>query len=112
MESRGAYFARPSIWKKWTKDWNLQKRPIKVFHSSECNAREGESKGWDRPRRDAYVIALLPVITRYPLLGGRERYPFGRLSGGHEGPSRFTGDPRRALRGMLPMDADVLARRS
>ncbi len=64
-----AYFARPSEWIKWQKKWNAAKRPIKVFHSSECQALRGEFASWTPAKRDALVAKLLPVIREHKLGG-------------------------------------------
>jgi hypothetical protein len=72
----GAYIAKPTVWAKWTKDWNAAKRrvpvghkPINVFHAVDCANREEEFEGWDRPDRDAFVIQLLPVLAKHSLVG-------------------------------------------
>ena len=64
----GLYFGKPA-WRNWTRDWNLNKRPIKVHHSVDCHNRDGEYEGWDRPTRDAYCARLLPVISRHNIMG-------------------------------------------
>ena len=71
----GAAWAKPSVWKKWTKDWNLAKKPINVHHSTDCHNRNGEYKDWSRERRDAYVKRILPVIGNHGING--------RISGIH-----------------------------
>lgn len=63
------YFARPTVWREWIKDWNRTKKPVKVYHSVDCNAREGEFKGWTRERRNEFVISLLPLIPKHELRG-------------------------------------------
>ncbi len=65
----GAYIGLGSIWRDWTKEWNRQKKPIKVFHATDCAALENEFKGWDPKERDKYVANLLPVIGRANLIG-------------------------------------------
>jgi hypothetical protein len=65
----GAAWAKPSVWKQWTKDWNLAKRPIRVHHSTDCHNREGEYAGWCREERDAYVKRILPVIAGHKIHG-------------------------------------------
>jgi hypothetical protein len=65
----GSWFGRPSVWRDFTKDWNRQKRPIKVFHAADCANLTGEFKGWDKHRRDAYVAKLLPVIAEHEIAG-------------------------------------------
>jgi hypothetical protein len=65
----GCYYARPSVWNKWTKDWNRKKQPINVFHANECNERNGQFEGWSRPDRDKLVIDLLPTLTAHKLKG-------------------------------------------
>jgi hypothetical protein len=64
-----AYIARPKAWRAWTKDWNQQKAPIKVFHATDCANYHGEFEGWDKERRDTYVSALLPVICNHGMPG-------------------------------------------
>ena len=58
----GAYFARPTVWRDWTKDWNAAKRPIRVFHAADCQALEEEFKGWTPEARDTLVKRILPVL--------------------------------------------------
>ena len=63
-----AYVGMPSVWRDWTKAWNRQKKPIKVFHATDCAALRGEFKDWDKEERDSYVAKLLPVIGQANLL--------------------------------------------
>jgi hypothetical protein len=65
----GGYIAGPKHWRAWTKDWSLAKRPIKVFHSTDCANFRGEFEGWDKERRDKYVAQLLPVMPAHELAG-------------------------------------------
>jgi hypothetical protein len=65
----GAAWARPSVWKLWTKDWNVAKRPIRIHHSTDCHNRVGEWEGWERADRDNYVKAILPVIAKHEICG-------------------------------------------
>jgi hypothetical protein len=62
MVAVGGYISRPKHWRAWTKDWNRAKRPIKIFHSSDCANLRGEFESWDKKRRDAYVAQLLPIM--------------------------------------------------
>lgn len=61
--------SKPSLWQQWTKEWNVEKAPIDVFHSTDCANFKREFKGWNQGRRDAYVANLLPVIGRFPFVG-------------------------------------------
>jgi hypothetical protein len=63
------YISHPKNWRAWSNDWNRAKRPIKVFHATDCANFRGEFEGWDRARRDAYVAQLLPAIPAHPLAG-------------------------------------------
>lgn len=65
----GAYVGRPSEWQRFTKEWNLRKRPIRVFHASDCAALQGEFKGWDEDARNKFVANLLPVIGAAKIQG-------------------------------------------
>lgn len=65
----GAYFAKPSIWQRWTKDWNRQKRPINVFHANHCANLRGEFSGWEETHRDEFVAKLLPIIAEHRMAG-------------------------------------------
>lgn len=65
----GAYCARPKQWRDWTKDWNRQKRPIDVFHATDCQNLKGEFKDWDATQRDDFVKQLLPVIAEHAMPG-------------------------------------------
>ena len=58
----GMFMARPSEWRKWTRDWDAHKKPIDVFHAVDCQNLVGEFKGWLAPKRDEYVKNLLPII--------------------------------------------------
>ena len=64
-----AYLGRPSHWRGWTKRWNVAKRPIKVFHSTDSQNLRGEFKGWNEERRDPLVIRLLDVMEESALPG-------------------------------------------
>jgi hypothetical protein len=65
----GLYAGVPINWRRWTKDWNRQKRPIKVFHAVDAHNRTGEFEGWSRPARNEYCAKLLPVIATHNILG-------------------------------------------
>ena len=77
MVAVGAYICNPKAWRAWTKDWNIHKRkvpdgrrPIQVFHATDCANGKGEFEGWDKEKeRDPYVAQLLPVIPAHPLAG-------------------------------------------
>src|SRR5215471_18986963 len=63
------YVARPKLWRDWTKQWNVAKRPIKVFHAADCANFHREFEGWEREPRDALVIRLLDVMEQSDLPG-------------------------------------------
>lgn len=65
----GAYFAKSCVWRNFTKEWNTAKRPIKVFHSTDCQHLRGEFKGWSKERRDDFVANLLRVIRDHHIAG-------------------------------------------
>ena len=76
MVAVGAYLSRPKHWGEWTKAWNVHKRrvpagkkPIKVFHATDCAGFFGEFDGWTKEDRDPYVAQLLPVIPANKLAG-------------------------------------------
>ena len=69
MVAVGGYISRPKHWRAWTKDWNRAKRPIKVFHATDCANFRGEFEGWTKEQRDPYVANLLPVIPAHELAG-------------------------------------------
>jgi hypothetical protein len=64
-----AYISRPKYWRAWTKDWNKAKKPIKVFHATDCATFHGEFDGWTKERRDPYVANLLPIIPAHEMAG-------------------------------------------
>ena len=64
-----AYLERPPQWRDWTKEWNKAKRPINVFHATDCANLKGEFKGWKEEDRDPVVIRLLDVIDAANLSG-------------------------------------------
>jgi hypothetical protein len=65
----GTYIGRPRQWRDFTKDWNRLKRPIKIFHATDCAALRGEFKGWSDDERNALVAQLLPAIPRSEVVG-------------------------------------------
>ncbi|MGO9947281.1 MAG: hypothetical protein ACLPWG_10580, partial [Steroidobacteraceae bacterium] len=65
----GLYVGMPVNWSKWTKDWNRNKRPIKVFHSVDAHNRTGEFEGLTREARNEYCAKLLPVLARHNIMG-------------------------------------------
>jgi hypothetical protein len=65
----GAYAGRLETWPAFIEDWSRAKAPINVFHSADCQALEGEFKGWTEKNRDALVARLLAVPARYELYG-------------------------------------------
>jgi len=76
MVAVGGYISRPKHWRAWTKDWNAHKRgvppgrrPIDVFHSTDCANYHGEFEGWTKEERDPYVAQLLPIIPSHELAG-------------------------------------------
>jgi|ERR1700722_759781 len=71
MVAVGAYIAQPKVWRAWTKDWNQAKRPINVFHATDCAGFFGEFEGWNKDvnRRDSFVAKLLPVISAHGMAG-------------------------------------------
>jgi len=58
-----AYIGRPAQWREWTKQWNVAKRPIKVYHATDCANLEGEFKGWAEDRQISFVKKMLPITT-------------------------------------------------
>ena len=70
----GAAWARPTVWKRWSKSWNAKKFPSDP-HATDCHNRKGEYEGWSREKRDVYVKRLLPVIADHKING--------RISGLH-----------------------------
>jgi hypothetical protein len=77
MVAVAGYISNPKEWRAWTKDWNAHKRqvpagrkPIKVYHATDCAGSFGEFKGWDPDtERNPYVAQLLPVIPSHALAG-------------------------------------------
>lgn len=69
MVAVGCYIAKPKTWRDWTRAWNLAKRPIKVFHATDCANFQGEFQGWDKERRDPFVAKLLPIIADHDMAG-------------------------------------------
>jgi hypothetical protein len=90
------YISRPQHWRAWTKDWNKAKKPIKVFHSTDCANCRGEFEGWDKPRRDAFVANLLPVLPAHELAGiviGIDMHVFQKELQYHPELKRMVGEP-------------------
>ena len=76
MVAVSGYIAKAKTWRAWTKDWNLHKRkvpagrrPIKVYHATDCANYRGEFDGWTKEERDPYVAQLLPVIPTHQMAG-------------------------------------------
>jgi hypothetical protein len=65
----GAYIAKPTRWRDWTKEWNRLKKPIKVVHAVDCANQYGEFKDWDRPTRAAFSKKMIPVIPKHIPMG-------------------------------------------
>src|SRR5262249_11236163 len=64
-----AYIAKGSEWQAWTRAWSASKKPIKVFHATDCQNFRGELAGWNALKRDAYVAKLLETIPRHIIVG-------------------------------------------
>jgi len=64
-----AYVSRPEHWLTWTKEWDNAKRPIKVFHATDCANFRGEFEGWDGEKRDRFVANLLSTLPAHELAG-------------------------------------------
>lgn len=69
MVAVGCYIAKPKTWRNWTKTWNQAKKPIKIFHSTDCANLRGEFKDWSKEQRDALVAKLLPIIANHDIAG-------------------------------------------
>jgi hypothetical protein len=69
MVAVAAYISRPKYWREWTRDWNKAKKPIKVFHATDCAGFFGEFEGWTKEKRDPYVANLLKVMPAHELAG-------------------------------------------
>lgn len=67
--SVSAYSARPKTWQEFTKRWNVAKRPIGVFHSTDCEALRSEFKGWSAEQRNELVARLLPTLDYADIRG-------------------------------------------
>jgi hypothetical protein len=63
------YVARPTVWRRFVPKWQRTLRPIKVFHSTDCNGFRREWEGWTRPDRDAHVAKLLPLLRNIEGVG-------------------------------------------
>jgi len=93
------YISRPKHWRAWTKEWNKAKKPIKVFHATDCANFQGEFVGWDKDRRDAFVANLLPILPAHELAGiviGIDMNTFTREVGKHPDLKRMFGEPYTA----------------
>jgi hypothetical protein len=64
-----AYIGKPKEWQRFTKAWNIAKRPIKVFHSVDCQNLAEEFDGWNPKDRDSLVARLLPTLATHNLIG-------------------------------------------
>jgi hypothetical protein len=94
-----AHFAKPRTWQGWTVDWNRAKKPIKVFHASDCNNFTGEFNGWTKDDRNAYAAKLLPVIPKHKIMGaavGMQMDAFRREMASHPDLRDLFGTPYTA----------------
>lgn len=94
-----AYIGRPKIWRAWIKDWNKAKKPINVYHATDCSGLKREFAGWDKAQRDAYVANLLPVIPAHELAGvliGIDMNVFRQEVAKHPELTRMFGEPYTA----------------
>jgi hypothetical protein len=94
-----AYIARPRQWQAWTKAWNVQKRPIEVFHATDCANLHGEFKGWEATPRDEFVRKLLPVIADADFPGvvvGIQMHEFEKAMAGRDDLRPLFGTPYAA----------------
>jgi hypothetical protein len=99
-----AYVARGSEWQVWTKKWNAAKRPIKVFHASDCQALKGEFTGWDKDKRNSFVERLLHVIPSHLMAGiviGIQMDDFGAALNGRPDLLEVFGNPYQACFGWV-----------
>jgi hypothetical protein len=65
----GCYIAKPKTWRDWTRAWNQAKKPINVFHATDCANLRGEFDGWTKEQRDALVAKLMPIIADHGMAG-------------------------------------------
>lgn len=91
-----AYIGRPKAWKAFTKEWNREKKPIKVFHSVDCASLRNEFEGWGEQQRNEYCANLLPVLARNQIYGLSMSFPLPELErelSAHSGAKETFGNP-------------------
>jgi len=94
-----AYVAPPRGWQTWTKNWNVAKRPIKVFHAVDAQNLRNEFEGWSETDRDELVKRCLPVIvaTDFPgIVIGIHMDEYRKAFAGRDDLLRFVGTPYAA----------------
>lgn len=93
------YISRPKHWRAWTRDWNRAKKPIRVYHATDCANLLREFAGWDKARRDGFVANLLPIIPAHELAGvliGIDMNTFRQEVAKHPELTRMFGEPYTA----------------
>lgn len=65
----GAYLGTARAWRGFIADWNREKRPVRVFHSTDCQNLRGEFAGWSGEERDTFVVRMLAVIRETTIAG-------------------------------------------
>jgi hypothetical protein len=60
------YVAPASQWLKFQRAWSkaAEQEGFRVFHMAEFNARQGDFKGWDDPKRERVIRKLVAIIRR------------------------------------------------
>lgn len=101
-----AVFAKPSVWKKWTKDWNQAKGPINVFHAVDCHNQSGEFSQMSREARINLTKKILPIIPKYDIglsLSGIDRQQLNKALRNRTDVLRWFGHPYLAcLHWLIP----------
>lgn len=68
----GAWMASAVEWECFSDEWDRElgfDKPINYFKNHEAMALDGEFLGWGKKDRDAKILALAQVISRYELTG-------------------------------------------
>lgn len=76
-----ALVARGEEWKLLTEEWGAMlayknagltarnRKPISRYHASDCNALQGEFRGWNTEEQKALTTAMLEIFNHHPTKG-------------------------------------------
>lgn len=90
----GAWIGSPVRWAIFSKRWNKTKGSVKAYHATDLHNLSGEFKGWDKDKRNEFVIKMLSILKREAF--------FGVVAGIHMDEFNKHLDVRPDLKDLLP----------